>query len=231
MLPRICCGSSCGRRGTDGRCLAGGRATIANSLGPAKRLRRARPYGRSTGASTTQRPPNAGWPTCWVASQRSPRHNLRPVDGFHGRSPPHTPHGLPRLRAPRLEPRGRALVVLHRRLDTWAGIGTIAMGMARQGPPAHAVRCARLAGDVLRDGGRWSDEYPQARSTMPLITCPECSNQVSDQAAADVCPSCGQPIKRGVPRPRRAMNRLGPQMQKLHPASRVDVCRHFCTEK
>ena len=33
----------------------------------------------------------------------------------------------------RLEPRARALVLLHRWLDTWRGIGDIAAGMHRQG--------------------------------------------------------------------------------------------------
>ena len=33
----------------------------------------------------------------------------------------------------RLKPRTRPLALLHRWLDTWAGIGTIAVGMERQG--------------------------------------------------------------------------------------------------
>ncbi|MFH1921190.1 MAG: hypothetical protein ABIP48_15080 [Planctomycetota bacterium] len=31
---------------------------------------------------------------------------------------------------------------------------------------------------------------------MPLVKCPECSNDVSDQAEA--CPACGFPLNKGV---------------------------------
>lgn len=39
-----------------------------------------------------------------------------------------------------LEPRAPELALLHRWLDTWSGLGAIAGGMHRAGPPAHGVR-------------------------------------------------------------------------------------------
>ena len=55
----------------------------------------------------------------------------------------------------------RALWALRAWLDSWAGIGHVAVGIGPAGlrSPAHALRRARLAGDVLHDGdGAFTDE-------------------------------------------------------------------------
>jgi hypothetical protein len=48
------------------------------------------------------------------------------------------------------------LQLLHRWLDSWTGVGLIAVGLHRQGvgPSAHAVRRRQLARDVLRHRSR-----------------------------------------------------------------------------
>ena len=48
----------------------------------------------------------------------------------------------------------RALWALRTLLESWSGIGHIAVGMAHQGlrPSTDALRRARLGGDVLHDG-------------------------------------------------------------------------------
>jgi hypothetical protein len=45
----------------------------------------------------------------------------------------------------------RALWALRTWLDSWSGIGRIAVGMAHQGFDLQLTRYARLAGDVLHD--------------------------------------------------------------------------------
>ena len=59
-------------------------------------------------------------------------------------------------------------------LDSWSGIGRVAVGMARQGlrSPAHPVRRARLAGDVLHDGdGALADERDGHRVGAHGVAC------------------------------------------------------------
>ena len=48
----------------------------------------------------------------------------------------------------------RALWALRTWLDSWSGIGRIAVGMAHQGFDLQLTRYARLAGDVLHDRDR-----------------------------------------------------------------------------
>jgi hypothetical protein len=53
----------------------------------------------------------------------------------------------------------RALWALRTWLDSWSGIGRIAVGMAHQGFALQLTRYARLAGDVLHDrDGTLADE-------------------------------------------------------------------------
>jgi hypothetical protein len=56
-------------------------------------------------------------------------------------------------------PRDYSLHALRTWLDSWSGIGHVAVGMHRQGPATDSVRRARLARDVLHDrDGALADE-------------------------------------------------------------------------